>query len=449
VRKAVVGASLLLCAALCLLGVAGGATARAGAVASWSERQVVPGLTERTIWGRDQVYVYRLPQNVTHTGDLHVELSYAPADRDCFVYLLGPVAAGSVDWQVCPGTYGQGFLSLWPGREVIDYAVPEVLDREPVPEGILGDAYYVVVQAANGVSRFRLRGYLPRTVAGSADTTSQQTFTLASFATPAKAGAKITICGAPYGGAFDFTPTSQGEAECRLQYPADPARRTVTPASSALTACFEQYVYPPLWEPEDGMIPVSQPAEYSHWDFYGLNRHAAAPLAGEDWYGLQGRFAVQAGGPWQPRQTFHYVPVLWLAGAKPYAAAPGPPGPPATGRRTVGYKATLFIPQNLRIGSATAKVRRGHRAVLRGTLAVPAGATPGASATWAPPGTRVTVQRKAGRAWVRVKTVRTGADGKWRAAVRVRRTTLWRAVAQPAPGLATEYSLIRRTTVRR
>ena len=113
-RRTVIGALILVLAVTWLGAVAGGAAA-AGAVASWSERQMIPGLTERTIWGRDQVYVYRLPRNVTHTGDLHVELTYTPADRDCFVYLLGPVAKGSLEWQVCPGTYGQGFLSQRPG----------------------------------------------------------------------------------------------------------------------------------------------------------------------------------------------------------------------------------------------------------------------------------------------------------------------------------------------
>ncbi len=439
---------MLVAAMLCLLGGAGAAFA-AGALASWSERQVVPGPTERTIWGRDQVYVYRLPQNVTHTGDLHVELTYTPADRDCFIYLLGPVTAGSTEWQVCPGTYGQGFLSLWPGREVVDYAVPEVLDQEPQPEGVRGDAYYVVVQAANGVSRFRLSGYLPRTVAGSTDTISEATFTRVSFKAPAKAGATLKVAGAPYGGPFDFTPTSQGRAEVRLQYPAAPAKRRVTPASPALTACFEQYVYPTLWEPVGAEVPVSQPADYAHWALYDLNRHAAAPLAGDDWYGLQASFVVRSSGPWQPRKAYHYVPVLWLAGAAPYATAPAPPGPPATGLRTVGYKATLLLPQNLRLASATARVRRGRRVVLKGTLAMPADSTPEASVAWAPPGTLVTVQRKAGKTWVTARKVRTRADGTWRAALRVRRTTLWRAVAQPAPGLAMEYSLVKRTVVRR
>ncbi len=447
-RRALMGALILTMAVAWLCLVAGAASA-AGAVASWTERQTIPGLTERTIWGRDQVYVYRLPRNVTHVGDVHVELSYTPADRDCFIYLLGPMAKGSQDWQVCPDTYGQGFLSLWPGREVVDYAVPAVLDQEPVDEGVRGDAYYVVVQAASGVSRVRLTGYLPRAVPGSTDTTSESTFTRLSFKAPSKAGATIRVEGAPYGEPFDLTPTSLGRVECRLQYPADAKKRRITTASPALAASFEQYVYPPLWEPEDGAIPVSQPTEYSHWDLFDVNRHSAAPLAGDDWYGLQADFVVQADGPWLPEQIFHYVPVLWLAAAQPYAAAPAQPGPPATGLRSVGYKATLLIPQNLRLASVPVKLRRGRRAVLKGTLAVPVDGMPGAGVSWAPPGTKVTLERQVGRAWVRVKSVKTRANGAWRAVVRVRRTTVWRAVAEAIPGLAAEHSVVKRTVVTR
>jgi len=448
VRKALIG-TLVLGMMVAWLGMCAGGAAAAGAVASWSERQTIPGLTERTIWGRNQVYVYRLPANVTHTGDLHVELTYAPADGACFAYVLGPVAKGSQEWQVCPDTYSQGFLPLQPGREVVDYAVPEVLDHDPVDDGVRGDAYYVVVQAANAGSSFSLTGYLPRVAAGSTDTTSAATFTRLSFRAPVSARATLKVTGAPYGGAFDLTPTSQGQVECRLQYPADVARQTVSPPSPALAASFEQYVYPPLWDLEGDAIPVGQPTDYSHWDLFDQNRHAAAPLAGDDWYGLQGGFAVQAVGPWAPGQAYHYVPVLWLVAAQPFAVAPAQPGPPATGLQTVGYKATLLIPQNLRLTSASRRVRRGRAATLKGTLAVPSDATPGASVSWAAPGTPVTIQRKTGSRWITARVVRTAANGSWRARVRVRGATSWRAWWPGDHDIAAEYSLVKRTAVTR
>jgi hypothetical protein len=444
VRKALMSLVVIVALLACAGVLAGPATA-AGALASWSERQAIPGLTERTIWGHGQVYVYRLPQNVTHTGDLHVELTYTPADCDCFVYLLGPVSRGSAEWQVCPGTYSQGFLALKPGLERVDYFVPEVLDQTPTPDGVLGDAYYVVVQAASGTSRVHLTGYLPRLKTGQTDTTSGSTFTRLDFSSPAKAKASIKVTGASYGGAFDLTPTSDGQAECRLQYPVNAAARTVPPATTTLQAAFEQYVYPSLWEPEDGQIPLSQSIAYGNWDLLDENRHAAAPLSGDDWYGLQGGFAVQAAGPWRPQVTYHYVPVLWLAAAAPYTQAPAQPSSPATGLRTVDYKATLLVPQNLRLAFATPKVQKGRRATLKGTLAVPAGSAVG----WASPGTPVSIQRKVGAAWTQVRSVKTGVNGAWRLKVRVTRTTSWRAVAQAGPGLAVEYSLVKRTLVRR
>ncbi len=445
-RKALVASLCLGLAVVACAATAG--VAAGGVVTRSSERQRLPGLTERTIWSQNQVFVYRLPQNVTHTGDIHVELTYTPMDNDCFIYLLGPVAEGSSEWRVCPGTYRQGFLSLWPGREVIDYAVPEVLNDDPVDEGVRGDTYYVVVQAANATSRFRLSGYTPRAAPGSLDTTGDESFTRASWRTPAKARAWRTVRGAPYGGAFDIVPTSQGRVECRLEYPADPVTRTVAPATGSLPAAFEQYVYPTRWEDESGELPVDQPVEYSHWDLYGLNRHAAAPLAGDDWYGLQGAFTAQTAGPWKPGRPYHYVPVLWLASSQPYAVAPGAPAPPATGLRTVGYKATLLIPQNLRLSRAPKRVRRGARATLRGTLALPVAASPDAAVAWAPPGTRVWIQKKAGARWVTAKRVRVGANGAWKVVLSVRGTTRWRAFWPGSGEVGPESSLVKKTTVR-
>ncbi len=119
-------------------------------------------------------------------GGAHVELTCTPPDNDCFIDLLGPVAKGASEWRTCPGTHRQGFPSLWPGREAIDYAVPEVLNDELVDEGVRGDTYQVVVQAANATSRFRLSGYTPRAGPGSLDTTGDESFTRVARRTPAK-----------------------------------------------------------------------------------------------------------------------------------------------------------------------------------------------------------------------------------------------------------------------
>src|ERR1039457_5372221 len=167
---------------------------------SASERQVVPGITRHTIWGEAQVAVYRLPKNVTHVGNIHVELTYLPADRDCAMSLLDSTGA------VVAGTYQQGHLGQWSGKEVIDYMVPAVVNSGWKPDGsdIQGDTYYVLVQALNATSYYRLRGYWPRTVAGSDDTSSPSTLRRANLLNPTQATAWAAISGAPYGGAWDF-----------------------------------------------------------------------------------------------------------------------------------------------------------------------------------------------------------------------------------------------------
>jgi hypothetical protein len=415
------------------------APASAHLVTSWSERQVVPGLTERTIWSQAQVAVYRLPQNVTHTGDLHVELTYKPVDQACLVFLL------DANGVVCAGTEPQGREDLTPGRKVIDYDVSLVLHPDPVPTTgeIEGDAYYVLVQALNGAHSYRLGGYVPRAAAGSLDTTSPATLARATLKIPAGASAWKKISDAPTGGPWDFTPTSQGVASCRLEYPADPVAHTLQ-QSSAMPASFEQYVYPPDWDSDEAM-PLSQPTELSHWDLTA-HAHSGAPVWIDDWYGVDGGFLVDRAGTWRPRARYHYDPTLWMVSSVP---AQGPAAPPATGTRTVGYKATLLIPQNLRLKSATARVRRGRKATFRGTLALPASAAPDAAVTWAAAGTRLQVQRRSGARWVTVTTVATGAGGAWKATVRPKRTTVWRARWAGTASVPAESSLTRRVGVRR
>ena len=344
--------------------------------------------------------MYRLPRNVTHTGALHVQLSYTPADGDCFLYLLGPVAKGSREWQVCPGTSTQGFLSLVPGRRSSITRCPEVLDQTPTDESVKGDAYYAVVQAASGVSHVRLTGYLPRTRSGSTDTTSEDSFTRSEVP------CAVVEQEVHHRGRSALRRRLRRHAHLRRRRGVPPAvpggpRPPHGPGGhSALAASFEQYVYPYLWEPQEG----TDPPESAH-RLLALGPLRAEPPpcrapAGADWYGLQGSFTVGADGPWLPRATYHYVPVLWLAAREPFSLAPAAAGPPATGVSTVGYKATVLIPQNLRLASATAKVRKGRKATLKGTLAVPESAAADAPVHWAASGTRVTVQRKIGAVWI-------------------------------------------------
>jgi hypothetical protein len=412
--------------------------AQASLVTSWSERQVVPGLTERTIWSQAQVAVYRLPQNVTHTGDLHIELTYKPVDDACLVFLLDENGA------VCAGTGLQGREDLRPGTKVVDFDVPAVVHPEPNPETgeIVGDAYYVLVQALNGAHSYRLSGYLPRAAAGSLDTTSPDTLARATLRIPAGARAWNKIGGAPYGGPWDFTPTSQGTVSCRLQYPADAKARSLTPPSPAMPASFEQYVYPADWD-ADAALPLSQPTELSHWDLWG-HPHAGAPVWSSDWYGVDGGFLVDRAGAWRPGLPYHYDPALWMVSSVP---ALGPASPPATGVRTVGYKATLLIPQDLRLASATKKVRRGRRATFKGTLALSASAAPGAAVAWAPAGTKLKLQRRVSGGWVDARTVTVGASGAWKTTAKPNKTAVWRAWWPGEGALAPEPSPTRRVTV--
>lgn len=424
---------LLLAVVLCLLAAS---TADAAVYTAWSQKQEVPGLTERTIWSRAQVAVYQLPGNVNHTGYVHVELTYKPGDEGMSLFLL------DADGQVCPGTESQGQLGTWASRRVVDYHVSAIHDQSWSPEydTIVGDPYYVVVQALNGSHKVRLRGYYPRLVPGETDVEADGTLMRQAVVWPTPASSWKTVYGAPYGGAFDFKPTSEGTVECRLQYPADPVAKTVDepftpgPPPAPLMPCdYSQYVLPTDWDGDwdDAPLRDADITGLTHWDLYDLQHWPGAPVWAGEYYGLGGpeaRFTVEKETDAPPNVTYHYVPVLWLASSVP---ALGPAAPPATGVTTKGYKATVLIPQNLYLAKAPARVKKGRSATLRGSLAVPDRPGPSATVSWALPGARVAVQFK-GRTggWKTVKTVAvptTATTGGWSATVRPSRTGSWRA----------------------
>ena len=363
-RKALAGALLLGVILVSLVALAGPVRA-AGAVASWSERQVLPGITERTIWGRDQVYVYRLPQNVTHTGDLHVELKLRAGRRRLL--------------RLRPGPGGEG--------------VPRVA-------GLPRDLRAGLPGAVAGPRGRRLRGARgPR---------RRPAWTRACAATPTTwscrppapspgSGSRAT-CRAPSRGArtprrrrpsraprsrrpparaprspspgrrtaapFDLTPTSQGQAECRLEYPADAAKRTVTRrppprcrrASSSTSTrrsgsrCRERSrsASRPTTPTGTCSIRTATPP-----------RRSPAPTG----------TACRVPSPSRPpvrgnrRRSYHYVPVLWLAAVMPYAVAPAPPSPPATGLQHGGVQGHAADPAEP--AAAPARRRRSGRAGAR------------------------------------------------------------------------------------
>ena len=288
----------------------------------------------------------------------------------------------------------------------------------PRRASIVGDAYYIVVQALNGVSTFRVRGYYPGVQL--LDPTQERRQALSI---PASASAWKTIIGAPYGGPFDVRPTSAGTLECRLEYPADAKARTLAVPPVGMTASFEQYLAAPDW---DGYaIEDSDSRDLSHWDLLGLNAHAdGLPAWTRAWYGLLDTVRVARGTTVAPGKTYHYDPVLWMTSANP---ALGPGAPPAVGLRAVGYKATLIVPQNLFINSRPARVRRGARLTLKGSLALPKSSAPDAVVAWAP-GRRVSISRKIGTGpWRVVKRVTTGTRGAWSWRLAPRRTASFRA----------------------
>ena len=409
-RPWLVAAVLLTLATLYLSGPVAATTVTA--------RQIAHGTTQRTIWDTTQVHIIALPDGVDHQGPLHAELTFTPTWADLDLYLLD--GAGAVLRQE------MGVMAVAPGREVIDYAVDEVRDTtvtfdEQGRRDMAGDAYYLVVVAFNEAADYQVWGYYPQIdLEVGSSPAYDWNYHLAEFRYPAEADATASIRGPVYGDPYDFRPTSLGDGECRLEWPAETVdgiqQVTYDPAAAPMPANVEQYLY----------------VGY-RWDEvvrrYGEVENHLPPALPDGGYGLSDTFTVARSGLVTPMRLLHYVPSLFLAYAD---ALRGPEGGPRVGETTLGFKATLTYPENLRLDRIMP-----HPAsyALAGTLSLNGLRVPGAE---------VAIERQVkGGDWVTVTTLVTDESGWWFVRLRPHRTWKVRAHAagDPATGLADEYSI--------
>jgi hypothetical protein len=447
-------------AVLLLLVFAAGAFAYPGINGS-TEKQVAPGQTLRSIYGSCQVFMYKLPHNVTHDGYIHVEMKYGWPDYDCYVYLIRQNVANGV-WEQAATSDGvssdqQGWNGDFYGKEVIDFYVEDVLDQTVNTAGddLTGDEYYVMVQSFDDVSRFELSGYYPR-VAFDPDAASNPVdggnWFRGKFQFP-KTG-RVQIYGAPYGGPFNFTPTSVGNAYINTRYPWNATNKTVQGlAADGVTkvavgprqpmpeyldgrqlAAFDQYLYPGDWS-ESGSLWDMAGSGLGHWaqnHTQGGNPPATMLLDPAWTRRISARQTIALGTNMAPDTFKIYIPVLWMVSSDP---TQGRYAPPASGMSTIGYLGEIQYPQNLYLNKAATKVKNG-KVSLTGNLAIaplwddPTGAASG-TIGWAPADTVVTIQARIGKgAWKKVGTGKVaGTEGVWTASVKaVNGTAQYRAV---------------------
>lgn len=389
-----------------------------------SQTQSQPGLTERVIWGQNQVAIHKVA-GVNHIGSMHFEVQWRPTSADLDIYLLDPSQTSLSE--------PQGLLGALKGREVIDYYVPSIspagLVEDPATQQPVGDTYYIVVTAFNGVADFWVEGSYPRiSVGGGSDTVDPLNAVIVPYRRPTGAGTTRRLSGAAFANVFDYRPTSVGEVTVALEWPANGATKRVTydPDKAPKPANFQHYGFA-----GPALTPVFSSLGAANW---------APPPHGDppSWYGLLATYDVAQGTPTRPGQLEHYVPVLYLVAADRYL---GGEGPLRTGVSTVGYRATIEFPQNLYLVSAPSVVFRGMPAALKGTFA--------RNGEWAPPKTPISIQRRVKDGWRTVTTARVGRDGAWTAIIYPRSTGTWRARAagDPQTGLAVESSVAKRIRV--
>jgi hypothetical protein len=392
-------------------------------------QQLTPGMTTRTIWDTSQVAVYEVGNGtnyVNHTGYIHMEVSWMPRWADLDIYLL------NADGETL--SEEMGYMATFYGKEVIDYRVPSIsMDGRTIvtPEYgdpyMVGDKYYVVIVAFNDAARYQIRGYYPQIdLSVGNSTTNQWNYYIEPFRKPDRASAWASIRGPQWGGAYAFRPTSTGEGVVELEWPADVKAKVVSDdhANDLRPANMEQYV----WAGAD-------------YDTIVENYGDANWLPGEiapGRFGLQDAFNVEVGGLAAPGKPMWYVPSLYLVTSDPLE---GPFAAPKLGRSTMGFKATVTWPENLRLRIAPSSVRKGSMATVRGSFAL--------NGDWAA-GMKVTIQRKTAKGWAKVTTTKVAANGQWVAKFRVSATNTYRAMAagDAGTGLATEYSVSKRIRAR-
>ncbi len=191
-------------------------------------------------------------------------------------------------------------------------------------------------------------GYAPYTDLSTGVTTvsDQWNWYFETFRFPGRRMDWGTLKGAPYGYPWDFTPTSEGEGQIRLQWPA-----TKVDGLWMVTYDADERPLPR----EHGDVPLrgrragTRCLRSTAMTWY---RPKAQDLA--HWYGHKNIWTISESGDFRPGSKYHYVPSL--VGVVNDAKR-GPSSGPKEGIQTIGYKATMLFPQNLLMTSSSRQGR--------------------------------------------------------------------------------------------
>lgn len=417
--------------------------ASALAVTSY-DSQPSPGVHKRTIWDSTQVQIRRLTPaggpGVNHTGYIHLELKFKPTTSDFDLYLLDE------DGEVLSAE--MGCMGIFAGKEFVDYQVTDVVHQNIVSyidpytldsvEYMEGDVYYVVIVAFNGFAEYQVRGYYPQIdLDTDEDVYVNWNYYLQQYRLPLSSTSWAKLTGPRYGGPYDFRPTSAGEGACRLEWPADVVDEVVTydPAAAPMPFCVEQYLYAGVyWDEVLANWFTGDPGDTENFLPTLWEEDLLGPT--DEWYGFNDTYEVatdaySALAPIWAQRLAHYVPSLFLAYARPDL---GPDGGLKTGRSTMGYKVTLYWPENLWLRKVT-KYSSYYTVAGRYSL----------NGVAVPIGTPIEIQRKTSTSgWKTVKTVTTTNDrGAW--SVKLSPGVKWwvraKAEGDPSTGLEYEYSI--------